>query len=454
MAELMLPSEHRARSLTTLKTQMELQEAQARAEEAAAARQRAAQARQLFSEYGDDLVRGDQSAIERLGQFDPETALDLQGKVRTNRKAETDADKASFDFDEAQREAAQEKLDRVGMALTAVSAASPEVRGIMYQRQRRALAAEGFDLSQVPPEYDENWLRTKSAELQTMSERLAATKEEREAAKPPEGPKGSLITLKMPDGKIVPVRSDDPRVDELTAQGAIPVTTPSSNSRRFRITTGPDGQTTIEESTGGSDEGAGALTRPTQNTVQGNILKGGETLASLRAIKARAKPEFQTIGTRWNNFKTAVRDKAGFEVDEKDAASLQEFTEYRAEVSQLFSTILNQLSGQAVTPQEFKRSEAWLPNTGTGFFDGDSPIELASKVRRAEDFIMRALAKHQYINRNGLKLTDVDVDDMPKIMRERGDALAKEYEKKGLKGDDLNQAVRGTLMEEFGIGVQ
>ena len=119
-------------------------------------------------------------------------------------------------------------------------------------------------------------------------------------------------------------------------------------------------------------------------------------------ITNRYKPSYQQIGTRAGMSWDAMRDKINPEsLSSLEQQELSDYTAYRAESGQLFSNVLKELSGVAVNPTEFKRAEAYLPNPGTGIFDGDSPTQLFSKVERLRDFTDKALAKYSYIKSNG-----------------------------------------------------
>jgi hypothetical protein len=205
-------------------------------------------------------------------------------------------------------------------------------------------------------------------------------------------------------------------------------------------------------STGGK-KGKGGIEKPVRTTVQKKILSAGDTMNSITAIKNRFRPEFQEIGTRWGNMVTAWKSKAGMKIDPAERQALDDYSQYIAEAAQNFSLVLKDMSGVAVNPTEFKRTEAWLPNPGTGLLNGDSPIELEAKIKRFENFTRRALAKYHYINNKGLTLDDVDVNQMPAIIRKRGDELAKKYStgENAIYGEDLKNAVRQTLADEFGL---
>ena len=198
--------------------------------------------------------------------------------------------------------------------------------------------------------------------------------------------------------------------------------------------------------------GGGGLTKSVRTDVQKKIISAGDTLAHLSSIRQRFRPEFQQVGTRWDTLKSSWKSKLGFDITPDERQLLTDFTAYRADAGQLFALTLKDLSGVAVNPTEFKRAENWLPNPGTGIFDGDSPDELLAKVDRFDEFTRRALLKRHYINKRGLTINDVDVDDMPGIIRKRGDQLEAQYREQGLQGQPLIDAVKASLADEFGIG--
>jgi hypothetical protein len=205
----------------------------------------------------------------------------------------------------------------------------------------------------------------------------------------------------------------------------------------------------------GGAPGQGApLTTSTETAAQKKVLDVGDIQAQLTAIDQGFRPEFQQYGTKletvWTNFKS----KAGFTVSAEERQLAEDFAAHRANAGRVFSTILNDISGVAVNPEEFKRAEAFIPNPGKGIGDGDSPIEFETKLRAMQEYTKKAMAKYTYITRNGLTINDVDMDDMQGLMNERGDELRAAYGDRGLKGDALKQAVRQQLGLEFGMAVQ
>lgn len=201
---------------------------------------------------------------------------------------------------------------------------------------------------------------------------------------------------------------------------------------------------------GGSGAPMGTAAR---NKVEEKLIDSGDTLSQITAIRAKFKPEYQSIARRWDAVKSSWKSKAGMDLPQEERQRLRDFSAYRAEAGQMFSQTLKTLSGAAVTAPEMKRAEAWLPNPGTGLVDGDDPETLAAKIERLEDFTKKALAKNAFIRRNGLSPEDIDIERMPALIRQRGDELAAELASRGVQGEQLKSAVKQRLADEFGIGM-
>jgi hypothetical protein len=190
------------------------------------------------------------------------------------------------------------------------------------------------------------------------------------------------------------------------------------------------------------------MTGPTRNLVQKNMLNTASLRGQVSDISRQFKPEFQQSGTRIGMQWTALKDKFGKgEVTPEDKQSLSDFTQYRASAAQMFSNVLKEMSGVAVNPTEFKRAETYLPNPGTGVFDGDSPTELEAKTTRLKEFTDKAIAKYHYINTRGFTVDDVDIDQMPSIMNRRGAEL--EQEIKAQMPNAAAEEVKGMVKEQL-----
>lgn len=195
----------------------------------------------------------------------------------------------------------------------------------------------------------------------------------------------------------------------------------------------------------------GMLTQGAQTKVQEDALSMTAQNAQMQDILHRLDPAFQTFATKGAQWWNTTKEKLGANLKPEEKAKLQEFTQYRAAAGQYFADRLKAMSGSAVTAQEMTRQEAYLPNPGDSVFNGDSPTEFKSKAERMATFMTNATARLHYIQTKGLSIKDVPLDDMPRVIRERGAALAKDFEAQGIKGDALKVAVKQRLANDFGL---
>ena len=136
-------------------------------------------------------------------------------------------------------------------------------------------------------------------------------------------------------------------------------------------------------------------------------------LQKVRNISASLDGEgsFLKIGKKLELAIAQGKESLGADLDDQTQQELEDYAFFRAEAGELFSQTLAEISGAAVSPSEAKRSEVWLPNPGTGLFDGDSPTVFKSKVKRMEGFIASALLRQQmFLSEDGVSLENVSRD--------------------------------------------
>jgi len=169
----------------------------------------------------------------------------------------------------------------------------------------------------------------------------------------------------------------------------------------------------IEISSGPDKDQMGALTNSTRSKIESKVVSLEDSMQSVMDMEARFKPEFQEIGTRWENMMTAAKDKLGFRPADADRKSLSEYTQFRQSVGRNFSTTLKELSGAAVAEHEMKRAEGFVPNAGTGLWDGDSPTQLQAKISGMKQFTLKALARQKYYLKQGVTNVNAMAKAMP-----------------------------------------
>ncbi len=285
---------------------------------------------------------------------------------------------------------------------------------------------------------------------------------------PPDLKASDYVNVKKPGGGSELVRAEDVGGRELYEKDPAPLAFERKMEMANIDPSSPEGQELIradlagqqisfEQTPGGGVKltvgkgtGGGDLEKKTAGVVEAKILSSSDTLDAVREIRKKFKPEYQEIGTRWDQWITSWRSKGGLDISPEDRGVYEGFVSYRTDAGRMFSEILNRLAGTAVTPLELERTAIFTPNPGTGIFDGDDPIQLAQKLDSLEEYSRRAMLKYHYIRLNGLTINDVDMDEMPGLVQQRGDELEAKFSEEGLSGDELYQKVQKNLAVEFG----
>lgn len=147
------------------------------------------------------------------------------------------------------------------------------------------------------------------------------------------------------------------------------------------------------------------LTSSALSTTQKDIDTKQDTMSHLRSIQRGFKPKYLEVPTRlgqsWDRFKEKF--KLGT-ISPKDKKAMEDYYYFLADGAHLFSVVLKDISGVAVNPTEFKRTERWLPNVGTNPFNGDSPSQFKTKLKRMMDYTRRALIRKAWAAANGIKV--------------------------------------------------
>lgn len=208
---------------------------------------------------------------------------------------------------------------------------------------------------------------------------------------------------------------------------------------------GPDGRP-IRISQGRGKGGKGGFTRGTETKIQGKQIDAQESMARLDNIKALFEPRFQKIGTRMGMKWTSL--KAKFDVGEISPESMQDlydYSLYKATSFEHMNKLLNELSGAAVSPQEFKRLGNQLPKAGEGIFDGDDPITFQAKMDSSMMNIKRALMRYKYMSRLGKDALSMPLWKIDDVINTRGKQLEAQFE-----GDpNADELIRQALKQEF-----
>jgi hypothetical protein len=193
----------------------------------------------------------------------------------------------------------------------------------------------------------------------------------------------------------------------------------------------------------------GELSKPTKTEVEKQQLNTGDQIARLNNIQFSYRPEFLNIkfraGQEWNTLK----DKFG-KLPPEEKATLTAYSAYKQNATQNLNLTIKEITGAAMSNGESERIIATLPKAGTGVFDGDSPTEFEAKLNNGIQQTKYALARKQYALKNGLKWENIDLGQMPVIIENRANAIAKQYKLNTEDPKDRNTILR-QLAAEFGV---
>jgi hypothetical protein len=92
-------------------------------------------------------------------------------------------------------------------------------------------------------------------------------------------------------------------------------------------------------------------------------------------------------------------------LSESEKRQIADFASFKASAFENASMILNQLSGAAISESEAARLMQFLPNAGTGAFDGDDPITFKRKLDEFDSKIRSSLER--YAKQKGVGLDAV-----------------------------------------------
>lgn len=167
-----------------------------------------------------------------------------------------------------------------------------------------------------------------------------------------------------PDGQPV-------YVDARDAIGKMPV--PSKSGMRIEF----DANGNPIVTTGISGDG---ITKPTQSKIEGKQVDIQDTLSRLDAISGAYRPEFQEWGSKARMKVLQTKSSLGQSLTPDEQAQLSDIAGFRSAAFENMSYVLNMLSGAAISPAEAERLKQFLPDPGTGVFDGDDPVTFKRKL--------------------------------------------------------------------------
>lgn len=198
--------------------------------------------------------------------------------------------------------------------------------------------------------------------------------------------------------------------------------------------------------------GAVAPGKEGANKVDAQLLELGQNRLNLQSIATNFNPKYLEKPFQLRMEAIAAMEKFGKKPSPEQAAELAEYSEFAQNAYNQLNGYINLITGAAVgSGEEEARIRKGVPDP-----QKDSPTQFLSKLNAKLREGRLYEARLGYIKQNGLKMTDVDVNKIPTLMRQREAALKgdnKLFGGKNYSDKDPNHKaiVRAILSREFGL---
>jgi hypothetical protein len=240
-----------------------------------------------------------------------------------------------------------------------------------------------------------------------------------------------------------------------------------TKDQNLSVTMDKDGNIQITSGTGTAGTSTSGMPKPTETKVANKLFDAENSQARLLDIESKYKqavannPNLLTWKSKAAQKLISWKSSAGKEISPEDRKSREEFVSLqRAAISNL-STYLNEISGAAVTQQEYERLTKVMPSVGTGITDGDDPIEFERKLKDVIEETKLAISRYKYILSTGLTDEKTLIANMKKnqvpysigvfrtMIEGRGKEIAEELKKAGTDEREIRGIVKERLRQEF-----
>ena len=184
-----------------------------------------------------------------------------------------------------------------------------------------------------------------------------------------------------------------------------------------------------------------------QNIVDKELLTLGAGRMQLQGIAQKFDPKYLTAGFKVKMKYLGTKEFLTGKLSAEDQAELSDYAAFSQDAYSRLNSYINEVTGAAVgSGEEEARIRKGVPDP-----QKDSPTEFLAKLRNKIQEGRLFEARLAYIKSKGLKkLTDVKVDDVPRLMREREDQIYREN-KFDKKNKDHQEIVKRVLAREFGL---
>lgn len=205
----------------------------------------------------------------------------------------------------------------------------------------------------------------------------------------------------------------------------------------------------------GSAASLPALTVASRTKLQGKRIDTVDQLSRLADINKLYDPKHLTFDNRWTSMVSDIRERVGGPeaLSEKERKELSDFASFRQASIRNLNKSLNELSGAAITAQEFERLKQDMPNPGIGLFDGDGPTQFKAKLDSATRLSRNAILRYNWAlnnNRNPLD-SGIGLADVDDLVERRFGELMREATAKIADPVTAKAEATARLKQEFGM---
>jgi hypothetical protein len=183
------------------------------------------------------------------------------------------------------------------------------------------------------------------------------------------------------------------------------------------------------------------------NIVDKELLTLGAGRMQLQGIAQKFDPKYLTAGFKVKMKYLGTKEFLTGKLAAEDQAELSDYAAFSQDAYGRLNSYIKDVKGGGVgSGEEEARIRKGVPDP-----QKDSPTEFLAKLRNKIQEGRLFEARLAYIKSKGLKkLTDVKVDDVPRLMREREDQIYREN-KFDKKNKDHQEVVKRVLAREFGL---
>lgn len=150
----------------------------------------------------------------------------------------------------------------------------------------------------------------------------------------------------------------------------------------------------------------------TKGDLENRVIAGAERIARLQEIADSFDPGLLTIDSKMDTALASLANRFGISSAEQQA-KLDAWVDLSQSATRDLNSLLRELSGVAVTPQEAERQLLVLPNPGTASnpFSGDAPAVFQRKLRNEIQWAQAAERRYVMLLTRGLLAPDSPITE-------------------------------------------